>query len=111
MAIKDNKMERVVFREEYRETENDSSYLAVFPDSPARPGYLACLPFHFTWGSDFSDEKDAIVYEAFCEIDTGYYRKTNRIKKTSDEAARCYDVVCRRYGKKFRLLEKIVRNG
>lgn len=55
------------------------SYLAVFPDEPANPGRLNCLPFFFNGDG-------SAVFEPFCEIDYSVYLKT-RIVHAKDERA------------------------
>lgn len=96
-------MERVIFRREcdlyHNETEN---FLAIFPDSPARPGFLCCVSFYL-------DGYGGAVFESFTECGYGYYRdNTRRVRKNSADAVWCKRMIEQQYGGKYRIMEKIM---
>ena len=91
-----NTAERVIFRVECPDTQ---SYLAVFPDTPANPGRVACVPFHFLG--------DMAVFEPFCEASMGYYYGMRIVHKSTDTALRCLKAIERYYNAPFRVVEKL----
>lgn len=97
-------MERVIFRREcdlyHNGTEN---FLAIFPDDPARPGYLNCVGFYL-------DGYGGAVFEPYTECSYGYYRdKTRRVRKDSADAIWCKRMIEQRYGGEYCVMEKIMR--
>lgn len=94
-------MERVIFRTEYDPYRKGRNFLAVFPDDPAHPGRVCCIPFYFS-GADYA------VFDSYCEMDLGYYySKTRIVHKNTPEAARCLEYIRARYGGEYRIMEKM----
>ena len=96
--------ERVIFREEKNPySPNIPHYLAVFPDDPAKPGYVACVPFYFNY--------DMVWFEPYCEIDRGYYLSTKIIHKNDESAEKLLQAITNYYSRevpaKFRMVEKM----
>ena len=113
--------ERVIFRREknsyvqsircantksltpYEETlcNPEYNYLALFPDDPAQPGRVECVPFFF-------DNHGTAFFEPCSEADIGYiHRKTRIIHKKDPVAETLLKAISNYYGMPFRIAEKM----
>lgn len=96
--------ERVIFRTELNPYVDGPSYLAVFPDDPANPGMICCLPFHFV--------NTAAIFEPYTEASLGYYYDSTRIvHKDTDAAQKCLQAITSYYGSpfEFRIVERMAK--
>ena len=91
--------ERVIFRIEKNPYVNGTSYLAVFPDEEARPGYIAAVAFHFEHG--------LTIFEPFSEVSLPYYYGTKPVHTKGDEARQCLKAVTEYYRTSFHLVERM----
>ena len=95
--------EKVIFRYEWNPETRRGTCLACFPDDPANPGRIACLPMDFNG--------DSAVFEPFCEVSLDYYYKRTRIlHKGSSAAIKCKEAIEKYYGHSFRVVEKIMHD-
>ena len=93
-------METVIFRKEFDEYRKAYNYLAVFPGEQANAGRVCAVPFYENGGN--------VWFEPFCEISMAYYyAKTRLVHKNTDEARRCAEIIKRRYGGEYRIMEKM----
>lgn len=95
-------MENVVFRKEKRKINGYVSYLALFYDDAASPGFVACLPFHFV-------ELDTI-FESHSEASFGYiYGDTRIVHKNDTMIPKLVNAVERYRKTKLCVREKMVK--
>ena len=96
-------MERLIFRTEHGIYPDATDYLAVFPDAPANPGWLAYAAFRL-----FEDGE--AVFEPLGELSMGYYYgKTRLVRKDTEEARRCLDAIKGRFGGDYRVMERMAK--
>ena len=76
-------------------------YLAVFPDDPANPGRVECVPFFF-------DGHGTVFFESCCEADWRYcLEKTRIVHKRDPIAETLLKTVSQYYNASFRMVEKM----
>lgn len=93
--------EKVIFRREYDPYMEMEKYLAIFPDDPASPGRVVCVPIYQTayqWYKDCVDEAD-LSYIYKCKI----------VHKREDITSYLVDALKEFYGGEYEVCEKIMR--
>lgn len=103
-----NSVLKVIIRKEYNKYTKKWGYLAAFPEIPANPGRILCLPFHIA-------ENGKAVFEPHDEADLSYYYRKKLVHANTEEAEKCCAAIDEYYNDgseevRIKLIEKIPHN-
>ena len=92
-------MQDVIFREEYNPYTKEWGFLAVFPEDPARKGYICVLPFCF--------RGDTPWFESLDEADISYVLSKKIVHKNDERVPKLLEALEKYCDDTFRVVEKI----